>query len=77
MNPVENFRAAMRAAGLDYAGLIHADGKLHRFKAAGDHEKNSWYVLHAWPAGCRCFRMLEAWHQRNMVRETPREFYGR
>jgi putative DNA primase/helicase len=41
----ERFLLVMRAAGLDFAGPIVADGQLHRFKAVGDHEKNSWYVL--------------------------------
>jgi hypothetical protein len=41
----ETFRAAMRDAGLDYGGELIADGKLHRFKAAGDRERNSWFVL--------------------------------
>ncbi len=47
MSATENFRAALRVEGLDYAGLIQDDGKLHRFKAEGDHARNSWYVLHA------------------------------
>ena len=46
MSATDNFRAAMRAEGLDYAGPIQADGRLHRFKAEGDHARNSWYVLH-------------------------------
>ncbi len=45
MNSTEAFRAAMRRAGLDYTGPIIADGKLRRFKAGEDHERNSWYVL--------------------------------
>lgn len=46
---VELFRAAMRVAGLDFAGSMHSDGKLHRFRAEGDKARNSWYVLHAGP----------------------------
>lgn len=46
MSAMENFRPAMRAEGLDYAGPIQADGRLHRFKSEGDHDRNSWYVLH-------------------------------
>ncbi len=45
-DPAESFRAALLAAGLDYSGPIIADGRLHRFKAAGDRDRNSWYVLH-------------------------------
>jgi len=36
----------MLAAGLDYAGEVIGDGKIHRFKTAGDRDRNSWYVLH-------------------------------
>jgi putative DNA primase/helicase len=39
-------RAAMNSAGLLYSGPLYADGKLHRFRAEGDHASNSWYVLH-------------------------------
>ena len=41
MNSIENFRAALHAAGLNYSGDIIADGKLHRIKATGDRNKNS------------------------------------
>jgi len=47
MSAGEHLRAAMCAAGLDYAGPIHADGKLHRIKVEGDKARNSWFVLHA------------------------------
>ena len=46
MNTIENFRAELHTHGLDYAGPIVADGKVRRFKATGDHDKNSWYVFH-------------------------------
>jgi len=46
MNAIENFRAELRAHGLDYDGPIKANGKRQRFKAAGDREKNSWFVLY-------------------------------
>ena len=42
---IQKFRGALAKAGLDYAGEIIADGKLHRFKADGDHARNSWFVL--------------------------------
>jgi putative DNA primase/helicase len=45
MTALEDLRAKMRAAGLTYDGEIVADGKLHRFKAAGDREKNSWFIV--------------------------------
>ncbi len=66
----EQFRDAMRAAGLQYAGFILADGRLHRFKANGDRERNSWYVLHdgsfvVGTFGCwkRCLKVC--WQERN------------
>ena len=70
MNVIEDFRAAMRAAGLDYDGPIIADGKLHRFKAEGDRDRNSWYVLHIGPPaagayGCWKRGFKESWCNRN------------
>lgn len=66
----ENFRAALVKAGLVFDGEIIADGKLHRFKAAGDREKNSWFVLHAGtPAagafGCWKRGVKETWCERD------------
>ena len=63
----DSFRAALRAAGLDYVGPITADGHLHRFKAEGDAARNSWYVLHAGPPaagafGCWKRGTKENWH---------------
>ncbi len=64
------FRAAMQRAGLDYAGPMLADGRLHRFKPQGDRERNGWYVLHSGqPAagvfGCWKRGIKETWHERN------------
>jgi phage/plasmid primase-like uncharacterized protein len=42
---LENFRAAMRAAGLEFDGQLVADGKLHRFKSSDDQNRDSWFVL--------------------------------
>ena len=63
----DSFRTAMRAAGLDYAGPITADGALHRFKAEGDKDRNSWFVMHAGPPaagafGCHKRGFKENWH---------------
>jgi len=68
--PVENFRAELHAKGIDYAGDIVADGRLWKFKAAGDHRKNSWYVLHLGPPvagayGCWKRGIKETWCERN------------
>jgi putative DNA primase/helicase len=70
MSASEDFRAALRAAGLDYAGEIIADGKLHRFKAKGDHNRNSWFVLHpgtpaAGAFGCWKLGFKEPWCDRS------------
>jgi putative DNA primase/helicase len=65
----DDLRAAMRAAGLDYAGPIMADGRLRRFKTEGDHARNSWYVLHPGPPtagafGCWKRSIKETWCER-------------
>jgi putative DNA primase/helicase len=70
MSTSDNFRSAMRAAGLDYGGPILADGELHRFMAEGDKARNSWYVLHAGPPaagafGCWKHGVKETWCDRN------------
>lgn len=69
---VEDFRAAMSAAGLKYSGLIFGDGKLHRFKSDEDHDEASWYVLHATDPkfaagafGCWRRQLNEKWHSQN------------
>jgi putative DNA primase/helicase len=53
MNAASDFLAALAAAGLDFPGEIIPDGRLHRIKVNGDHNPNSWYVLHSdgLPAG--------------------------
>lgn len=70
MHLIDNFRRALRSAGLDYSGPISADGKLHRFKADEDHERNSWFVLYPGPPlagafGCWKRGIKETWHHRN------------
>lgn len=45
----QGFHQELARAGLDYSGPIVADGKLHRFKAGNDRERNSWYLLYAGP----------------------------
>ena len=51
----ESFRAALATAGLVFAGQIISDGRLHRFRAEGDREKNSWYLLHTGPPAAGAF----------------------
>src|SRR5208282_6204 len=79
LNVSENLRAAMRAAGLNYTGAIIADGKLHRFKASGDREKNSWYVLHAGTPdagafGCWKRSFKESWREKRGESFTDAEW---
>ncbi|MES2684121.1 MAG: DUF927 domain-containing protein [Pseudomonadota bacterium] len=46
---LDQFRRALRAAGLDFDGDLIADGKLHRYRVEGDKagSKNGHYVLHS------------------------------
>ncbi len=46
--PIEQFRAAMRIAGLTPPDAIEPDGLLHRFHVDGDRRgsRNGWYVIH-------------------------------
>jgi putative DNA primase/helicase len=57
---IDQFRSAMRAAGIDPPGVIEADGELHRFSTNGtDSDKAGWYVFHMGdvPAGAfGCWR---------------------
>src|SRR6266481_5202514 len=66
----EDFRHAMSSAGLAYTGEIYTDGRLRRFKAEGDHAKNSWCVLYAGPPaagafGCWKRGLKQTWCERN------------
>ena len=45
--PVEQFREAIRAAGLTPPDVIEPDGALHRFASNGKREDDAgWYVMH-------------------------------
>lgn len=74
----ERFRVAMREAGLDFAGPLLPDGKLHRFRAVGDKGRASWYVLHAGPPAVGVFGSWrgtekQTWHDRNGERLSQAE----
>lgn len=45
---IEEFRAALRSAGLEPPDEITADGELHRFRVEDDRPstRNGWYVFH-------------------------------
>ena len=69
MTSLDSFRAALCDAGLDYAGPLVADGKIHRFKAAGDKARNSWFILFpgtptAGAFGCWKRGITEKWCER-------------
>jgi phage/plasmid primase-like uncharacterized protein len=71
MTSTDSFRAAMRERGIAYDGFIAPDGKLHRFKAEGDSDASSWYVLHddgkfmAGAFGCWRRSLNEKWNSAN------------
>jgi phage/plasmid primase-like uncharacterized protein len=71
MTSTDSFRAAMRERGIAYDGFIAPDGKLHRFKAEGDSDASSWYVLHddgkfmAGAFGCWRRSIKENWNSAN------------
>lgn len=46
MSHIEEFRAAMRAAGIAYDGELRDDGKLHRIAHSGRKDDSGFYVLH-------------------------------
>jgi putative DNA primase/helicase len=79
MNPADDLRHAMAKAGIDYAGPIHGDGKLHRFKSDDDKSANCYYVLHAddWPAGVfGCWKrgFKEIWHAQREAKPTEAQW---
>lgn len=67
MQSLPQLSAAMAAAGIDYDGQFEVDDKVHRIKAKGDSERNSWYVLHgtnhflAGAFGCWKRQITEKW----------------
>jgi hypothetical protein len=70
MSREESFRAAMNAHGIEYSGELYFDGRLHRFKANGDNERNSWYVLYngsiaVGAYGCWKRGVKEKWYECN------------
>ena len=65
-HPEIDFLFAMNTAGLGFQGPIIADGALHRFKAYGDRNPNSFYSLHldgiaAGSFGCWKRGIKETW----------------
>jgi putative DNA primase/helicase len=79
MNPVEKFRDAMHRAGLDCDKPIEADGNIRRFRAVGDHGRDSWCVLYAGPPAAGAFGswrhpdIWKTWCDRDAKHLTPSE----
>jgi phage/plasmid primase-like uncharacterized protein len=77
VNLTEEFRSAMASHGLNYAGPIYEDGKLHRVKCEGDSDNCAWYVLHpanpvsAGAYGCWKRQIKENWCAKNGERPDP------
>lgn len=78
-DPIEQFRAAILAAGLTPPDDIHGDGKLHRFSTSGKpRDEAGWYVLHldGVPAGSfGCWRegFSQNWCAKSADTFTPAE----
>lgn len=79
-DPVESFRNAMQAAGVDPPATIIADGQLHRFTISGDKSKsdNGYYVLFtdntpAGQFGCWKRGISENWSAREYHTLTTEE----
>lgn len=79
-NHIDEFRTALKAAGLPFEGMLLGDGKLHRFKAAEDTDAASWYVLYATDPkfaagafGCWRRQINEKWHSQNGDTMTAEE----
>lgn len=79
MSHAEDFRAAIRGAGIEPPDVIEADGKLHRFPSNGKRGDDSgWYVLHLdgipagvfgdWRTG-----VYEAWRTKHLHKFTTEE----
>ncbi|MBI4558214.1 MAG: AAA family ATPase [Candidatus Hydrogenedentes bacterium] len=77
LDAVSRFQDAVEAAGLGRPEIV-GDGKLHRFKAPGDHAANSWYCLHsggiaAGAFGCWKRGISETWSSNNGHEMSPEE----
>lgn len=73
--PNDGFRDAMFSAGLISDVCVLPDGQIHRFKAEGDKNKDSWYVFYGdggafgnWRTGLR-----ETWFRGDLVDVRRRE----
>lgn len=71
MSGIDSFRAKMQRHGLEYTGQIIADGRLRRFKAEGDRDRNSWFVLYPGPPcagafGCWKRGVNETWCEKRI-----------
>jgi putative DNA primase/helicase len=78
-DPIEQFRAAILAAGLTPPDEIHGDGKLHRFSSsAKPRDDSGWYVLHldgipAGSFGCWRLGLTQQWCSTSTTEMTQAE----
>lgn len=78
-NPIEEFRDAICAAGLQAPRVILADGVIHRFASApGRPDRTGWFVLHldGTPAGVfGCWRtgLTQSWRPSKSPAFSPKE----
>src|SRR5450830_1672175 len=76
---IEQFRAAIAAAGLTPPDAIHADGAIHRFSTNGRRGDDSgWYMLHtdgiaAGAFGCWRSGLQSSWCAKSDNAMTPAE----
>lgn len=77
MNAAAQFRDAMRRAGLDYAGPIHADGKRRRFKAGQDRDNNSWFILFPGPPVSGAFGCWKRGFKDKWCEKEPSDYSDR
>jgi putative DNA primase/helicase len=83
MNPTEQFRDAIRAAGIEPPETIEADGRIHRFATNGKRDDTAgWYVLHtdgvaAGAFGCWRNGIDETWNAGTELSAADREKHRR
>ena len=78
-DPIEHFRLAIAAAGMEAPDVIHDDGVIHRFSPSGRRGgESAWYVLYsdgvaAGSFGCWREGMQSSWCSKSDNAMTPAE----
>ena len=78
MDVIIEFSTALAEAGIPCHGDMIADGKLHRFKVDGDHNRKCWYVFYpdgvpSGAYGCWKRAISGTWSAKNSDRFTKSE----